>query len=130
MELRQLEYYVAVVQHGSILQAASALNLSQPPLSVAMKQLEQELGTPLFFRGARRIQLTAAGERFYSAGPGHSQPDGRHAPGDHRLCPGTGGRPAPGRGLLLCRFLIISKTFPFRCTASENAISDRRRQYV
>ena len=54
MELRQLEYYVAVVQHGSILQAASALNLSQPPLSVAMKQLEQELGTPLFFRGARR----------------------------------------------------------------------------
>lgn len=55
MELRQLEYYVAVVQHGSILQAASALNLSQPPLSVAMKQLEQELGTPLFFRGARRI---------------------------------------------------------------------------
>ena len=35
MELRQLEYYVAVVQHGSILQAASALNLSQPPLSVA-----------------------------------------------------------------------------------------------
>ena len=38
MELRQLEYYVAVVQHGSILQAASALNLSQPPLSVAMKQ--------------------------------------------------------------------------------------------
>ena len=65
MELRQLEYYVAVVQHGSILQAASALNLSQPPLSVAMKQLEQELGTPLFFRGARRIQLTAAGERFY-----------------------------------------------------------------
>ena len=65
MELRQLEYYVAVVQHGSILQAASALNLSQPPLGVAMKQLEQELGTPLFFRGARRIQLTAAGERFY-----------------------------------------------------------------
>ncbi len=65
MELRQIEYYVAVVQHGSILQAAIALNLSQPPLSVAMKQLEQELGTPLFFRGARRIQLTAAGERFY-----------------------------------------------------------------
>ena len=51
MELRQLEYYVAVVQHGSILQAASALNLSQPPLSVAMKQLEQELGTPFFISG-------------------------------------------------------------------------------
>ena len=129
MELRQLEYYVAVVQHGSILQAASALNLSQPPLSVAMKQLEQELGTPLFFRST--ADPTHRGRRaLLSAGPGHSQPDGRHAPGDHRLCPGTGGRPAPGRGLLLCRFLIISKTFPFRCTASENAISDRRRQYV
>ena len=65
MELRQLEYFVTVVQQGSILQAANTLNLSQPPLSVAMKQLEQELGTPLFYRGPRRIQLTAAGERFY-----------------------------------------------------------------
>ena len=129
MELRQLEYYVAVVQHGSILQAASALNLSQPPLSVAMKQLEQELGTPLFFRGARRIQLTAAGERFYQRALDILSLT-RHAPGDHRLCPGTGGRPALGRGFLLRRFLIISKTVPFRGPASENALSDRRRQYV
>ena len=130
MELRQLEYYVAVVQHGSILQAASALNLSQPPLSVAMKQLEQELGTPLFFRGARRIQLTAAGERFYQRALdilSLTEDTRREITG---YAQGQGGRPAPGRGLLLCRFLIISKTFPFRCTASENAISDRRRQYV
>ena len=66
MELRQLEYYVAVVQHGSILQAAIALNLSQPPLSVAMKQLEQELGTPLFFRGARRINSPRPASAFIS----------------------------------------------------------------
>lgn len=64
MELRHLEYFLAVAEHGSILQAAQALSLSQPPLSVAMKQLEQELGTPLFHRGARRIQLTDAGAQL------------------------------------------------------------------
>ena len=130
MELRQLEYYVAVVQHGSILQAASALNLSQPPLSVAMKQLEQELGTPLFFRGARRIQLTAAGERFYQRALdilSLTEDTRREITG---YAQGQGGRPALGRGFLLRRFLIISKTVPFRRPASENALSDRRRQYV
>ncbi len=65
MEIRHLEYFVAVVQSGSILQAAKKLNLSQPPLSVAMKQLEKELHAPLFLRGSRSIQLTDAGRLFY-----------------------------------------------------------------
>ena len=64
MDLRHLEYFVAVVQQGSILKAARKLNLSQPSLSVAMKQLEQELQTVLFERGARHIRLTETGKRL------------------------------------------------------------------
>ena len=50
MTLRQLEYAVAIGQHGGLTAAALALNVSQPALSVALAQLEQQLGQPLFLR--------------------------------------------------------------------------------
>lgn len=65
MEMKQLTYFVTVVQMGNISSAAKKLHMSQPPLSLQMRLLEEELGTVLFERGARRIVLTECGKLFY-----------------------------------------------------------------
>lgn len=66
MELRQLRYFVTVVEEKNISKAAKRLHLSQPPLSIQLKNLEQELGCVLFERGAREIELTEAGLLLYN----------------------------------------------------------------
>ncbi len=65
MELRQLRYFITVVNEGTISLAARRLHLSQPPLSHQMKLLEEELGVTLFERGSRHIRLTLPGKAFY-----------------------------------------------------------------
>lgn len=62
MDLRQLRQFVAVAEAQSFRRAAEHLFMAQPPLSVAMRKLEEEIGTPLFERSARGVRLTAAGE--------------------------------------------------------------------
>ncbi len=62
MERRQLEYFIAVVEHGGFTTAAVALHTSQPALSHAIRTLERELGGPLFHRLPQGVVLTAAGE--------------------------------------------------------------------
>ena len=65
MELRHLRYFVAVAEAGSLKLAAEAkLHTTQPSLSRQIRDLEHEVGTPLFSRGARGVQLTAAGRVF------------------------------------------------------------------
>jgi LysR family transcriptional regulator, cyn operon transcriptional activator len=61
MELRHLQYFVAVAEAGSVLRAAERLGLTQPALSRQIRVLETELGVRLFDRVGRRIQLTAEG---------------------------------------------------------------------
>ena len=61
MELRTLHYFTVVAQELNITKAAEVLNMSQPPLSTQIHQLEQELGVPLFIRGKRRLRLTEEG---------------------------------------------------------------------
>ncbi|MBV9672950.1 MAG: LysR family transcriptional regulator, partial [Verrucomicrobia bacterium] len=62
MELRHLRYFVAVAEAGSLKLAAEAkLHTTQPSLSRQIHDLEHEVGTPLFLRSARGVQLTAAG---------------------------------------------------------------------
>ena len=61
MDIRVMEYYLAVVREGNISAAAQALHVSQPALSRQMRDLEEELGVTLFERGSRRIRLTEEG---------------------------------------------------------------------
>jgi len=65
MELRQLRYFVAIVDEGNFSRAAKVLHLSQPPLSAQIRQLEQELGCTLLDRTTRSIRLTEAGQILY-----------------------------------------------------------------
>jgi LysR family nitrogen assimilation transcriptional regulator len=62
MDLRQLKYFVAVAENGSFSRAASTTGLPQPSLSRHIKQLEEELRAPLFYRNGRGATLTPAGE--------------------------------------------------------------------
>ena len=65
MELRQLEYFRAIVDSGTISGAARELHMTQPPLSYQMKMLEAELQMSLFLRGTKKITLTEAGKTLY-----------------------------------------------------------------
>ncbi|MBE2277187.1 MAG: LysR family transcriptional regulator [Rhodobacteraceae bacterium] len=66
--LRQLEYLVAVGETGSIAAAADRVNVSSPSISVAIAQLEQEFGLPLFVRRhAQGLSLTQGGRQFLDA---------------------------------------------------------------
>ena len=62
MELRQLEYFVAVAEEANFTRAAERVHISQSGVSAQIRRLERELGTPLFDRSARRATLTPAGE--------------------------------------------------------------------
>ena len=65
MELRQLEYFVAIVEHGSFTGAAKGLYVSQSALSKSIKKLEEELGTTLFCQIGQRTTPTDAGSLLY-----------------------------------------------------------------
>ena len=62
MLLRQLRQFVMLAETRSFRRAAERLFMAQPPLSVAIRKLEEEIGVPLFERGARGVRLTPAGE--------------------------------------------------------------------
>jgi LysR family transcriptional regulator, cyn operon transcriptional activator len=66
MELRHLRYFLAAAQSQSFTRASDSLHITQPTLSHQIKQIEDELGMPLFDRVGRVVKLTTAGEVFQS----------------------------------------------------------------
>lgn len=64
MQYFQIEYFLGIVRNGTMNAAAKALNISQSSLSSALKNLEKELGTPLFDRVGRKLVLNESGKYF------------------------------------------------------------------
>ncbi len=66
MKIQQLEYVIAIAQEGSITHAAKKLFQAQPNISIALKELETELGIQIFSRTSNGMVLTPEGEKFLS----------------------------------------------------------------
>ena len=64
LTLKQFRYFEALAQHRHFGHAAAVCSISQPALSVQIKEMERALGTPLFERSARQVRLTNFGEAF------------------------------------------------------------------
>lgn len=65
IELRHLRFFVALAEERSFVRAAQRCNVSQPPFSVAIRQLESHLGVTLVERSSRQVEITPAGLAFY-----------------------------------------------------------------
>jgi DNA-binding transcriptional LysR family regulator len=66
MDLKSLRYFVAVAEARSVCKAAQRLHMAQPPLTVQIRNLEAQIGTPLFLRESTGMRLTDAGSALFA----------------------------------------------------------------
>jgi DNA-binding transcriptional LysR family regulator len=85
MDLKQITYFIAIAEKGSISAAAAHVRIAQPALSAQIANLEADLGITLFSRHGRGVTLTPAGAVFLDHAP-HRRASRRGAPG----CRGRG----------------------------------------
>src|SRR5215510_3529476 len=64
LTIRQLRVFMEVAKSGSMIQAAAALHLTPPAVSMQIKEIEAQIGLTLFDRNKRKVQLSTAGEHF------------------------------------------------------------------
>ncbi|MBK9154146.1 MAG: LysR family transcriptional regulator [Chloracidobacterium sp.] len=67
MEIRQLKAFLAIAEAKTFTAGARRVNVTQAAISMQIRQLEEEVGLPLFTRTPRRVILTEAGEYFWNA---------------------------------------------------------------
>ena len=65
MDIRQMRYFIAIAEEKNITAAATRLHMSQPPLSLQLKQMEEELGVMLVERNGKKLELTDKGKVLY-----------------------------------------------------------------
>ncbi|MDT9023341.1 MULTISPECIES: LysR family transcriptional regulator [Rossellomorea] len=65
LDLKQLRYFMTIVEEKTILAAAKRLHMSQPPLSQQLRTMEENLGVSLFYRKGRKLVITEAGKALY-----------------------------------------------------------------
>jgi DNA-binding transcriptional LysR family regulator len=71
MNLKQLQQFIALAETGNFHRAAEQLHMAQPPLSISIRKLEEELGSALFDRTSTGVVLTPAGKACWRA---HARP--------------------------------------------------------
>jgi DNA-binding transcriptional LysR family regulator len=118
MTIRQLEVFLAIAHAQSFSRAAERIHLSQPTLSEHMKELEEELGVPLFIRHSRSVSLTEAGRVFedYATRVVATLAAGRHAiaelDGLKRGSIVVGASTTPGTYVLPARIAKFREQYP------------------
>jgi DNA-binding transcriptional LysR family regulator len=118
MTIRQLEVFLAIAHAQSFSRAAERIHLSQPTLSEHMKELEEELGVPLFIRHSRSVSLTEAGRVFedYATRVVATLAAGRHAiaelDGLRRGSIVVGASTTPGTYVLPARIAKFREQYP------------------
>lgn len=68
MEIKDIEYIKAILDHGSVTKAAEALYITQPSLSTYIKNMQQRLGFDVFIQHGKKFELTYLGEEFLKYG--------------------------------------------------------------
>jgi DNA-binding transcriptional LysR family regulator len=103
IELRQLRYFVTVAEELHFGRAAARLHMTQPPLSQTIAALEELLGTPLFLRNRRQVELTPAGAALL--------PDARRILAEAAALPGLVRRAAAGEAGRLALAFVTSADY-------------------
>jgi LysR family nitrogen assimilation transcriptional regulator len=108
MELRQLRYFVAIVDHGSLSRAARVLHIAQPALTQQIRQLEEELAAQLLHRSAQGVIATDAGKIFYE----HAQAILKQVIDARSAVTQSGDKPSGTAALALPLLTAIRATYP------------------